>query len=74
MFINCKLKDVNKHIIGVIGVGFRIEHLQELLKQYEKKFNVKAFLIDANGTIQLSTNISGYQKQKLAQNKRSYQN
>lgn len=70
VFINCKLKDVNKHIIGVIGVGFRIEHLQELLKQYEKKFNVKAFLIDANGTIQLSTNISGYQKQKLAQNKR----
>lgn len=71
--INCKLRDAAKHTIGVVGVGFRIEHLQEMLKQYEKKFNVKAYLIDADETIQLSSDTSGYQKQKLTQNKR-YEN
>ena len=48
--------------MGVVGVGLRINTLQSLLRSYEDEFGVDAYLIDAEGNIEISTEYTGYQK------------
>lgn len=47
-------------MIGVVGVGVNIDYLQELLRQYENKYNVGTFLIDSTGAIQVSGTYNGH--------------
>lgn len=61
VFINCRIEDASKNVLGVVGVGIRIEHLKELLAEYEEKFHVEPYLIDADGSIEISTNYNGYE-------------
>lgn len=62
IFVNCKVKDQNEKILGIVGVGVRIENLKELLISYEKKFNLETCLIDENGIIEISNNYTGYEE------------
>lgn len=64
-FVNCKIKDKNGRTIGVIGVGLRVSSLQTLLKEYNEKFGVSAWLVDANGTVQISSEETGYNSVNL---------
>ncbi len=64
VFINCKIKDPDG-IMGVVGVGFRVDSLQDLLKDYEEEFGVKTFLIDRTGAVEISTEQTGYQRTNL---------
>lgn len=48
--------------MGIVGVGVRIGYLQSLLRDYEDKFGVDAFLIGGDGTVEISTNYTGYEK------------
>lgn len=64
VFINCKIKEDN-HIMGVVGVGFRVDSLQELLLDYENEFGVKAYLIEPSGKITISASQTGYQEKNL---------
>ena len=43
-------------------MGLRIDYLKDLLKSYEDKFNVKAYLVDEAGDIEISTAHTGYNK------------
>ncbi len=61
LFVNCKIKDSKGKVLGIIGVGMRVENLKELLMEYEKKFNVETYLIDEDGTIEISTTHTGYE-------------
>ncbi len=61
VFINCHIKNDVGNTIGVVGVGLKIESLQELLAEYEKEFDVKTYLIDKDGMIEISTSQTGYQ-------------
>lgn len=65
IFINCKIKDRNGAVMGVVGVGFRVDYLQELLKEYEQDFNVKARLISSDGVVEISTQHTGYENVNL---------
>lgn len=65
VFINCKIKDTSGKIMGVVGVGFRVDSLQALLKEYETRFDVQAYLVDQNGTIEISTDQTGYHASNL---------
>lgn len=65
VFINCRIKDSAGKTMGVVGVGFRVDHLQELFKSYEDKFGVDVCLIDGKGTIQISTEQTGYEAANL---------
>ena len=60
LFVNCKSKNPQGQVIGVVGVGVNIDYLQDLLRQYENKYNVDTFLIDAAGAIQVSGTYNGY--------------
>ncbi len=61
VFVNCKIKDAAGRVLGVVGVGIRIDSLQELLKNYEEKYYVAASLISKSGTIEISTAHTGYE-------------
>ncbi|MEG2139398.1 MAG: sensor domain-containing diguanylate cyclase [Bilophila sp.] len=65
VFINAKIKDRNGDVLGVVGVGFRVDSLQELLLEYEKTFSVKTWLVDKDGTIEVSTTQTAYEKTNL---------
>lgn len=62
VFINCKVTDVQGTVLGVVGVGIRVGHLEELLESYEEKFGVEAYLVDSDGTIEISTTYNGYER------------
>ncbi len=40
-FVNCKIQGPDGRILGVVGVGIRMDYLKELLKGYEDKFDVR---------------------------------
>lgn len=61
VFVNCKVSGSTGTVLGVVGVGIRLEHLKELLAEYEDKFGVEAYLIDSDGTIEISTTYNGYE-------------
>ena len=61
VFVNCKVRDKNNQILGVVGVGIRVNSMKELLQTYEKKYNLNAFLVDEDGVVQISTMWTGYE-------------
>ncbi|MGI6200740.1 MAG: sensor domain-containing diguanylate cyclase [Christensenellales bacterium] len=65
VFINCRIRDSAGETMGVVGVGFRVSHLQELFRSYEEKFGVSVCLIDRQGTLQISTDRTGYEAADL---------
>lgn len=62
VFINCKVQDASGAVLGVIGVGLRIDSLKALLQSYEDDFGVRAYLLGADGSIEISTTHTGYEK------------
>lgn len=65
VFVNCKIKDAGGRLLGVVGVGVRIDGLQQTLKDYQDQFGVNAYLIDNDGTIEISTQHTGYEDVNL---------
>lgn len=61
VFVNCKIMDEQGDVLGIVGVGIRIDHLMELLKSYEEKYHVEACLINERGIIEISTTNTGYE-------------
>lgn len=62
VFVNCKIQDFSGDVLGIVGVGIRIDYLQELLASYERDYNLKTCLIGQDGTIELSTDYNGHSK------------
>lgn len=62
VFVNCKIFDGEGGVMGVVGVGMRIDMLQALLHTYEQDFGGKALLVDETGAIEISTDYTGYEK------------
>lgn len=69
VFVNCKIKSGAGDTMGIIGVGVRINHLQKLLQGYQDEFGVNAFLVDDEGTIEISTDYTGFEGVNLFENK-----
>lgn len=62
VFVNCKVKDYDGKVLGIVGVGVRIDYLKELLESYESSYDLKISLIDQQGAIEVSTSYNGYEK------------
>lgn len=54
VFVNCRISDSNGKTIGLVGVGFRVNTMQELLKNYADNFGVRACLVDSQGEVQIT--------------------
>lgn len=65
VFINCRIEGPDGDTIGIVGVGFRVDYLQEMFRTYEEKYDVKVSLIDNGGCIQVSTDRTGYEQANL---------
>ena len=55
VFVICRLNSTDDKALGVVGVGLRMDTMQALLASYEKRFDVRAFLVSHDGNVQLST-------------------
>lgn len=62
VFVNCKIPGQDGEVLGVVGVGIRNSYLKEFLKNYEEEYHVKAYLLNEEGTIEVSTTYTGYEK------------
>ncbi len=60
VFINCKIRNSDGKLQGIVGVGMYIDSLQALLNDYEEQFSTQLYLIDNNGKIEIGTNESGF--------------
>lgn len=65
VFVNCKIHGENETLLGVVGVGVRIDSLQQILQDYQDKFGMNACLIDDTGMIEVSTEHTGYEQVNL---------
>ncbi|SCJ71868.1 Cyclic di-GMP phosphodiesterase Gmr [uncultured Eubacterium sp.] len=65
VFVNCKIKDKEGKVAGVVGVGLKVASLQKMFEAYEKNFDIKAYLVDDKGNIEISTDRTGYEKTSL---------
>ena len=61
VFINCKITDKENEVMGVVGVGFRVNDLQNMLREYEDEFDVRAFLLNKDGGVEVSASSAGGQ-------------
>ncbi|MEG2455320.1 MAG: diguanylate cyclase, partial [Oscillospiraceae bacterium] len=55
VFVNCRIEDGQGELLGVAGVGIRMSRLQELLKKHEGEYEMKAFLMDREGLVQVDS-------------------
>lgn len=62
VFVNNEIVDDKGEFLGVCGVGVEMEDLQNLIKKYEKNYNVKIDLIDKDGLIQVDSDSKRIEK------------
>lgn len=67
IFINCKIYSSEGEVMGVVGVGFAVTTLQKIFQEYEESFNLKAYLVNPDGTIEISTTDTGFIRTDLFQ-------
>lgn len=56
VFINCRITDNNGNLLGVTGVGLKLNEVQSLLENFENNFNLHANLFNPDGIVQISSN------------------
>ncbi|MEG2584600.1 MAG: diguanylate cyclase, partial [Oscillospiraceae bacterium] len=65
VFVNCRITDNSGKVMGVVGVGIRVDSLQELLHDYEEKYGISACLINNTGKVEISSLKTGYENVNL---------
>lgn len=69
IFVNCKLYDENENLLGIVGVGLETPYIQQYLIENEQGYGIQAFLIDAQGNIQISSGLTEFEQVNLFQEK-----
>lgn len=65
IFVNCKIYAPDREIMGIVGVGFGVDTLQEMFRNYEDNSQLRAYLVGEDGTIEISTKKNGFEKANL---------
>lgn len=73
IFVNCKILDTEGHQLGVTGVGVEMGYVQNLLSDFEKNYQLEAFLVDENGLVQAHTS-APYIENRNINDEELYQN
>lgn len=61
VFINCRIRNDSGETIGVVGVGFQVDSMQQLLKSYGDSYGVRAYLVDQEGKVEISADQTRYE-------------
>lgn len=64
IFINYRIESSEGELLGVTGVGLRVDSISKLINKYQTQFGRKVFLSDTRGILQIHPDIS------LIENKR----
>ena len=62
IFVNSKIVDESGATLGVVGIGIRDESIRRILREYEERYNVRVYLLDGAGTIEVSLAHSGQEE------------
>ena len=65
IFVNCRLNDETGNTLGVVGVGMETPYIQRFLRENEQAYGVHAYLIDGDGNIQLSSELTEFEQVNL---------
>ena len=65
VFVNCRIDDDNGKLLGVLGVGMKMHRLQDILTSYERRFALKAYLVNDEGVIQVASDSALIEKRNL---------
>ncbi len=55
VFVNYRVDDIDGALLGVCGVGISMNHLQDILRRYERDHQIKINLVDKDGLVQIDT-------------------
>ncbi len=58
VFINCRITDEHGRLMGVTGVGLKLNRVQAMIKSFEDQFDLKTALFNREGIVQVSTDTS----------------
>ncbi len=53
IFINHRLNDYKGNLLGVTGVGLKMENVSNILSEYRNKYKRNIYLVDASGLVQV---------------------
>lgn len=62
IFVNARIEDENNNFLGVCGVCVKMTELQDILSEYEKKYDIKVNLVNDEGLVQIDTNMINLEK------------
>lgn len=65
IFINCRITSPDGKLLGVCGVGVIMDHLQQIMRDYEQQYGVKINLVDSTGLVQMAVDYSDIQRMYL---------
>jgi diguanylate cyclase (GGDEF)-like protein len=65
IFINYKVFDGNGGLLGVTGVGLKLDMMAELVKTYEERYGRSVYLTDRQGVIQVHRNLGYIEKKNI---------
>lgn len=57
IFVNYRMLDAEKNLLGVTGVGINYDSAKNILENYEKKFKRKVYFVDKQGIIVLASDV-----------------
>ncbi|SKA90418.1 diguanylate cyclase (GGDEF) domain-containing protein [Paucidesulfovibrio gracilis DSM 16080] len=58
IFMNHRLEDYDGRLLGVTGVGVRMDHVAELLRETQEKYDRRVYMVDGRGLVQAHSNLS----------------
>lgn len=61
VFVNFKIMADDGSFLGAVGVGLRVDELQQMLRVYERDYGIETYLVDSSGVIQISVSHTGYE-------------
>ncbi|MEG1641902.1 MAG: diguanylate cyclase [Synergistaceae bacterium] len=64
VFVNSKIKDKDE-TLGIAAVGIKTPHLQEFLAKSEKLYDARIYLINSQGDIEVSSNLTRFDSSNL---------
>ncbi|MEG2149101.1 MAG: diguanylate cyclase [Clostridiales bacterium] len=71
IFVNCRIEGSDGSLLGVVGVGVKMDHLQGLLKSFENDYDLNACLINNQGVVQIDSDVKNIETANFFDNKAS---
>ncbi|EPR34279.1 diguanylate cyclase [Alkalidesulfovibrio alkalitolerans DSM 16529] len=58
IFLNFRVEDASGRLLGVTGVGLRLEHIADLIRSFQERYERTVYLVDWDGRVQVHSDLS----------------